>query len=69
MIHQLIFTKLLGEIDYGAMGDFSPAGCVDSVSGPVLDLFDSLCCGSGLVGLGGGNNYLGQLYSGCVLGN
>ena len=28
MIHQLIFSKLLGEIDYGAMGDFSPAGCV-----------------------------------------
>merc|ERR1712216_679206 len=26
MIHQLIFSKLLGEIDYGAMGDFSPAG-------------------------------------------
>ena len=28
MLHSLIFTKLLGEIDYGAMGDFTPAGCV-----------------------------------------
>ena len=30
MIHQLIFTKLLGELDYGAgtgMGDFNAAGC------------------------------------------
>lgn len=26
MLHQLIFSKLLGEIDYGAMGDFNPAG-------------------------------------------
>ena len=30
MIHQLIFTKLLGELDYGAgtgIGDFNAAGC------------------------------------------
>ena len=26
-LHQLIFTKLLGEVDYGARGDFSKAGC------------------------------------------
>ena len=28
MLHTLIFTKLLGEIDYGAMGDFNTAGWV-----------------------------------------
>lgn len=28
MIHQLIFSKLLGEIDYGAQGDFNSAGFV-----------------------------------------
>ena len=28
MLHQVIFQKLLGEIDYGARGDFSGAGCV-----------------------------------------
>lgn len=30
MIHQLIFSKLLGEVDYGAggIGDFNAAGCV-----------------------------------------
>ena len=32
MLHQLVFTKLLGEIDYGAgaggLGDFNAAGCV-----------------------------------------
>ena len=28
MLHQLVFQSLLGEIDYGAMGDFNPAGCV-----------------------------------------
>jgi hypothetical protein len=28
MLHQVIFQKLLGEIDYGASGDFSGAGCV-----------------------------------------
>jgi hypothetical protein len=28
MLHTLIFTKLLGEIDYGAMGDFNRAGCM-----------------------------------------
>ena len=30
MIHQLVFTKLLGELDYGAgtgIGDFNAAGC------------------------------------------
>merc|ERR1712071_457117 len=26
MLHQLVFQSLLGEIDYGAMGDFTPAG-------------------------------------------
>ena len=26
-LHQLIFAKLLGEVDYGARGDFSKAGC------------------------------------------
>ena len=33
MIHQLIFTKLLGELDYGAgtgIGDFNAAGCAAS---------------------------------------
>ena len=28
MLHQLVFQSLLGEIDYGAQGDFSTAGCV-----------------------------------------
>jgi hypothetical protein len=28
MLHQLVFQSLLGEIDYGAMGDFNTAGCV-----------------------------------------
>jgi len=27
MLHQLVFQSLLGEIDYGAQGDFSTAGC------------------------------------------
>ena len=31
MLHQLVFQSLLGEIDYGAMGDFTPAGCVRCV--------------------------------------
>mmetsp|Transcript_4345 Transcript_4345/g.6402 ORF Transcript_4345/g.6402 Transcript_4345/m.6402 type:complete len:96 (-) Transcript_4345:248-535(-) len=26
MLHQLVFQSLLGEIDYGAQGDFTPAG-------------------------------------------
>ena len=32
-LHQLIFTKLLGEVDYGARGDFSKAGCVSLTCG------------------------------------
>jgi hypothetical protein len=28
MLHQVIFSKLLGEIDYGALGDFDPSGFV-----------------------------------------
>lgn len=41
MLHQLIFSKLLGEIDYGAMGDFNPAGYVHPACCSVL-----LCAGA-----------------------
>jgi hypothetical protein len=41
MLHQLVFQSLLGEIDYGAMGDFTPAGCVRKRCG-------AAACGAGV---------------------
>ena len=42
MLHQLVFQSLLGEIDYGAQGDFTPAGYVLSHNVVLVEFLGSV---------------------------